>query len=305
MSKLTLITSTGNAQTDKIFKGVFGAIDANGDFDVADELKGIHLFALLTPQGLKEQGIDLTSSVVELEVADADMGAVKATLLSALKDNWLQMYDAAQVPAGIARAALNAERTSVQRAVDKALDTINVQPKTVVLEAAFSNQTSKFACFDAEEEDDYGVLSSYVNASEIVDRAPWQIAPAVEQATLDALSDRAANSDGAMNFTSGRLVSPTVIYGDNPAAVIDFINSLPLELTQLLSVGKDARFVDIEWHEHRREPQDTLNEVLTLPAPMPSAGEPIPAAGESVAGEDEVGEAGTAEDDFSHPAPTA
>lgn len=284
MSKLAFVTSTGNAQTDRIFKGAFGTIDDAGNFQVAQELKTIHLFALLTPAALKAQGIDLSGSVFEIEVADADLPGIKATMLNALRSQWLDIYALASgLPAGLGRAALEAERETVRKNVDDSIEALNVQPSMLKLEASFHNHFG-VPCYigdenEDENEEDYAPNNAArAHASEVVS-SQWAVTTvAAAASTVDTdgvwtparwLSDTCETSDTRMNYISGSVVSTVTMYGDNPGATAAFINELPDVLQQKLSLSRTALFNEVEWHEHARNTQtltnaETQTQTLTL-----------------------------------------
>lgn len=278
MSKLAFVTSTGNAQTDRIFNGAFGTIDDAGNFQVAQELKTIHLFALLTPATLEAQGIYLSQSVFEIEVADADLPGIKATMLNALRSQWLDIYALASgLPAGLGRAALEAERETVRKNVDDSIEALNVQPSMLKLEAPFQNYLGS-PCYRGDEDedeyegDDVPDNAAIAHASKVVS-SQWAVTTVAAAApTVDAdgvwtparlLSNTCETSDTRMNYISGSVVSTVTMYGDNPGATAAFINGLPDVLQQKLSLSRNARFNEVEWHEYARDTQ-TLNNAETL-----------------------------------------
>ena len=280
MSKLAFVTSTGNAQTDRIFKGAFGTIDDAGNFQVAQELKTIHLFALLTPAALKAQGIDLSGSVFEIEVADADLPGIKATMLNALRSQWLDIYALASgLPAGLGRAALEAERETVRKNVDDSIEALNVQPSMLTLGASFHNHFG-VPCYigdenedgnEDENEEDYAPdNAARAHASEVVS-SQWvvtTVAAATAAPTVDTdgvwtparpLSNTCETSDTRMNYISGSVISTVTMYGDNPGATAAFINELPDVLQQKLPLSRNATFNEVEWHEYARDTQTLTN----------------------------------------------
>lgn len=145
MSTISIITSTGNLRTDQIFKGVFGTRNAAGRFEIAPILRGIHLFDLLPQEDLaKMVGADEevnSDRIRDLEITEEAGPALQATLINAMGARWLDVYEqnAQDLPAGLGRAALIAEKNQVQAALAKMIETLAEPRNDGVLKVTFSN----------------------------------------------------------------------------------------------------------------------------------------------------------------------
>lgn len=275
MTKLAILVSTGNPIQDKVLAGAFGTINPAGQFEVANELKGIHLFTLLKPELLGTLGIDMSSGICSVEVADEDLAGVKATMLYALQKSWDANYVAvAGNLEGIAAAAFQAERASVNQAVTAALEKIALPSAVFLLERDVKNLFVYPA--DNDEYDDEADDSSSssddvkVTANEIGSRVlgAWAIAPYVTD--MDGLPTEATSNQPGLNYFSAKLVSSLVVYGRAQASV-DVLAQLPPAFLHKFELEKNARFATASFHQ----------EPVTIEAPAAQgegSEEPAPSA---------------------------
>lgn len=323
-TKLALIVSSGNARTDQIFRGVFGQMSPTGQLEIAQELKGIHLLSLTTPEMLKASGIDMSRDVVEVEVADAHLPAVKATLLHALQNHWQQTYGLMGLAPGMAQITLQAEKNAVFTALENSIAAINLPLREVQVEAQFWNQNNAVVYsdnYEDEDEEDEGEIANVVISADTVgafgarsNRTDWSVSAVPRD--LQALPPEIETGDINMNLSSGRVVRTVSLYGDAPAAVLQAIASLPEPLQQLIVPDSDARLLDVEFHQYRRPGPVPAEQApvfaLELPAAIMAA---APVASEETQSVTDAPVAALADtpdesvtddqdDDFSAPAPT-
>lgn len=281
MQTINIIISTGSTQTDKIFKGVFGEIDNAGNFQIAPELKGIHLFNLLTPEALAQQGIDLSSNVASIEIDENNASAVKATLMHVLRSSWLQTYDQVAVPAGFAKAALDAERAGVDNAIQKAINDLNLQKLDVQVEATFANHPSRVVYGD-DDGDEYGGISDSdsltISAPEVGRTSQWRASSQPMDSTQMPAEAEASNT--VLDYASGSLVGNMAVYGSGVGEVAEVVDAVNRAITQLgghHQFVEDAKFVTLNWHAYM--PTAVAAPALPLdPAEADSDATPAPSA---------------------------
>jgi Helicase associated domain len=254
MTKIAIITSTGNAQADSIFKGVFGSIGATGQFEVSPELKRIHLFTLLTPEALAAQKIDLSSSYVEVDIAPEHAAAMKATLTSNLSADWDKTYGAtlAKLDGGLARAAVEAERASVAKAVAEMLAEYAVPLQVVSLEAVFENVSSQLN-YNYDGDDDGVVNGANTSASIIAHASGNNWTPALQQSVLTELQQVSQTANADTTFVSGVLVNEITIHAEGEEqgnTVLAAVLALPEVLRDSVIHPENARILQIEWHAY-------------------------------------------------------
>ena len=254
MSKISIIISTGNSQADRIFAGVFGTTSEQGVFEVAPELKEIHLFSMLTPEALAAQGIDLTDNLATIEVAEGNVPAVKATILAGLRDHWLATYDQASVPAGFARAALQAERESVNMAVSKALAKLDLPTNELSLKRTFENINGNPVYGDMEFDEDDTCVGQSMSAGDVLSKpGVWEV---MVVDGLDTSSLPSTVDTSSMNsYLSGSVLTSMTVFGaqDQCEAVLDAIVQLPSSVRNYFPLASNARFAATDWHQQRRE----------------------------------------------------
>lgn len=270
MSKIAFITSTSDYRTDKIYTGVFGSLNAAGQFEIAPELKGIYLFNQMTPAMLAEEGVDLSSSIHTADVPEEVVMGVKATLLNAFKESWLNVYDQKQVPAGFAKAALEAEKESVRIAVEKAIENMGLVAQNLNLSRPFVNvhTTGKYSA-DDEYESDEEPIGVEVNASNLaLLSGPGQHQWALSAEGVSAVS---ASSTAVTDYASGIVNSKLTVYAEpdhteelNVQRVLDAVFSLPAVLLGRLPLAANAFISAVEFHSAERvdasEPLQTAEE---------------------------------------------
>lgn len=257
MSKIAFITSTGSYQADRIFVGAFGTVCDQGNFEIADELKGIHLFNLLTPASLKAQGIDLSSNLHVVDIEEPAGAGLRATVLSALRNRWLSIYDQQSLPPGLAKAALESERTMVDQAITKAIEKTGLQFFPIQIERAFEDVHVQRRYADDEDESS-GADDFYINPRAIAlntaSNAPtWLIAPT--SVATDAMH-KEARRDASFNYASGELVSEISIALPSWAQLPEIfraIRQMPGSLLEEMGVVENAKFSTVEWHDSPRQ----------------------------------------------------
>lgn len=274
MTKIAFIAATGSAQADTIFVGAFGAINDEGNFEIAQELKGIHLFNLLTTDGLKAQGIDLGKSICMVDIEDSAAPALRASVLEALRGRWLSIYDAQSLPPGLAKAALEGERTSVDRAVTKALADIGLPTLSVQVVRAFEDAHVR----THYETDGYYINPEGIALNQAPTAAPWLIN--ANRVPTEALSEHADSAVSA-NFAAGQLISEITVAGswaDLPA-VFAAVKMMPAQVLEDFGFAKNAKFQSVEWYDTPR--QRPSQEVPTQDTPAgdePTSNDPGPSA---------------------------
>lgn len=262
MTKIAFILNAGRPDANLIFAGAFGAIAADGSFEVAQDLKNIHLFNLMTPQALAAEGINLAESVHEVEITDSAAPALRATMLHALKGQWLAIYDQQNQQPGFARAALQAERAMVAAAVEKSIADIGLPMSSVNIERMFTDAHASRKYGDEDDEaqdgDVYGegsdvIVGVYVDAvalgRNVAPGAPgWAVTS--EAVDLSVLEARAETTTVA-NYASGRLVSSMTVFGagEEAAAVAQALLAMPPELMNRLSILQNARVASVDWYD--------------------------------------------------------
>lgn len=255
MKRIVFITSTGNSQADRIFIGAFGRTDENGQFEIAPELKAIHLFALLTPKALAAQGIDLSQSSVTLEVPDEMEAAVKATMVNGLRSHWLETYSesTANMGPGIAKAALEQERAMVDTSVLQMIAATNLPSHGVVLESKFTNLAGA------------GWAPLTMSAKQVVQENRGAVWAVSEQPNgLAPLMAESQNQNPNTSYASGVVASAITVYAADDAqkaAVTDMMIGLPAVLRSRVIDGSNAHLVNIEWHQWRDEDTSTQENV--------------------------------------------
>lgn len=284
MIKIAIIKDTGNAQANAIFQGVFGAMDGT-TFKVDDSLKRIHLFQLLTPEALAAQGIDFADNIAEIQVPDSLALGMKTTLMSELKQGWLSMYatSLAGMPSGFAQAALTAERDSVARAVDAAIEATGLSCQPIQLSVFFNNIEPNVVDVDEEgEELISGGGGSYLKSSELAqslqESGGWRVLEKQEQYCASGFTNR-YETTSAYPYASGHLLTTLPVYANGAVDGYSFraeaemiaqvIADLPKEITQRMGLADRAEFSRVEFHnDFRPQPGD---EVLQLNAPAADA----------------------------------
>lgn len=282
--KLAIVQSTGNHQVDKIFAGVFGQVH-DGIFHVAEELKKIHLFSLLTPEALKAQGIDLSDNVFELEVPDDAVTGVKSTLLHGLKASWMKAYTEAPVQAGFAKAALDSEAQMVRLAVEQAIQgyDLGVPAELPIMEQSFNSARTHIRYGENDDEsDDYSddvILGAYLDAKHLATRGnlsgtAWTPA-APGLAEFDSLPER-SETDQVHDYASGVVQLDLQVFAaeGHGSAVAACLLQLPPEILGRLDCVRSARFASCEFHADNRN---------VMAPQADEAGGPVP-EGDSSAG---------------------
>jgi hypothetical protein len=246
MSKIAIITSTGTAQADRIFKGVYGAVGQSGQFEVAPELKKIYLFTLLTPEALKQQGIDLSDSLAEIEIAPEHEVALKATLANNLASQWDKTYESAL--AGMSNgAAVESERASVSSSVVAMLAEYAVPQQVVTLDLAFKNVAGQLDYSDESGE----INGANTSASTIASASGNNWTPALQQSVLTDLHSVSQTADAQTTFVSGVLVNEVSIHAQDEEqknAVLAALLTLPENLIDRVINPANARILQVEWH---------------------------------------------------------
>lgn len=273
MSKVTFITSTGNPRADKIFTGVFGSLNDAGQFEVAPELKGIHLLNLMTPEILAEQGIDLSSSTCTVEVPDEVEMGFKATVLNALSECWNRLYDLENIPAGFARAAIDAEKASVSAAVNAAITSMRLVPQYLNISRSFENVVTVEG-YDHDNPLSFDQIADRVSinaaylATYHVFAEPWYFTGA----KADAVS---SSSTSIVDYASGTISSQLTVYAEpghteelNVQRVLDAVTSLPRTLLNLFDLAEKSYISNVEFHAEMR--YDTP-QALEMAEPPPAS----------------------------------
>jgi hypothetical protein len=255
MKNLQIITSTGNGQADKIFKGVFGEIDEQGSFQIAPELKGIHLFNLLTPEALAQQGIDLSRNLVVIGIDEKDESAIKATLMNVLRGSWLKTYDQVDMAPGFAKAALDSERAGVDKAIQAAIDGMNLQRLDVQVEAAFVNQPSTYGDDYGDDYGDEGEDSGgdrlTISAADIARQVQWKMSTTPADSATAAASIQSSNTSN--DYATGQIVGEMTIYAagvGQASAVVAAVNQAVAALGGQHQFVKEPMITAAQWHPY-------------------------------------------------------
>lgn len=247
MSSISFVTQTGNSQTDKIFVGIFGVNDPVKGFEVASDLKGIHLFTLLTPKALARMGVDISKSLVTIEIGDETIPALKATMLLALKDRWLSTYDArlqGENP-DVGTALVVEEREQVEAAVVAAIEALNVPRADVQVQAEFKNVAPE--CYD----EDYLAPPNELYATEVLRSRLGDMTVRSEKLDLSTLTTSSIKLGNAACEADGTVVTEMTLFGQPHQfpEVLAALGQLPAQLVEATSLCKNAHFVgQINWH---------------------------------------------------------
>ena len=263
--KIAFITETGNYQADKIFSGAYGTLNEQGVFEISSDLKGIHLFNLLTPAALAAQGVDLGGRVHIAEIDEATAPALRATMLTALKKQWLDIYDTQQVPAGFAAAALQSERTMVEQAVDKAVAEIGLPLNLRQIARSFTDVSTDTTFTESGDYDSDDIPTgshlsrSAMCAATVAGAAPWVLSEEVFD--MAGLTPEASASS-VSPLASGQLVSEISVAGAAPDAqrVLDVVMAMPGILLSRLGVVDSAKYASVEFHTEPRQADQPLGD---------------------------------------------
>lgn len=276
MKLIHIITPTGNYQIDTIFAGVHGEVNASGQFEIAPELKAIHLFNLFNPKMLEDQGIDIMSNLAPINVNESDVPAFKATLMSSLRNRWLSAYEGLPMVGAFARAAVLQERTMVDAAVTSFLDGLNLPQKLVNVERKFENIVTRLTFDDEGGDDGYNDMTgAELGVSDVLNSnsGAWKFASA--PFTGVALGQVSTGLKD-MHYATGSLVGMLNVHGHDEQinGLLDALSQLPKGLRPAV---ENVGFAAIEWHQepvHQTVHAETL--ILEGEREQPAAETPAP-----------------------------
>lgn len=267
MSRIAIITVTGNPQVDHILAGVIGHLNSSGGFDPIEEFKQIPLISGMTPEVMNalSQETGVTPGILEIEVADEHLAGFKATVANNLLSRWISAYDEAlaNIPDGFARSAVNGEIAKVRAGCVAAIG--NQVESIQQIHKPFENVNGlpKYSDVDDLGDGDGEIVAFYLTAIEAIasTKSPWLV-PAVVPA-FDELYTDLVTENIALSSASGRLAQQVSIFGDS-RAMVDVLNQVPLNLQKLLVKAEPPRFFSTTWHAAITEDLSTDDETQAV-----------------------------------------
>ena len=277
MGKIAIIQDTGNSQVNSIFKGVWGKFEG-GVFNVAPELKAIHLFNLLTPQAMAASGIELGADAIsEVEMSENAAPGLIATLAKCVADRWDKTYATALNgfgQANIASAAVAAERANVASTMQNILEgytqSQGLSPANVLLEANFEDYPGDAIYSDGDGDGDGDVEGYSASAKAVLSSQgfQWQLAVTANTAPSE-VKPYIESSNLVAPMLSGKLDVQLNVYGsdqDNRMSVAEAVASLPKSLRAIFLETSEVSFKDALWHAWQAE-RLVQNDTPVLEAP--------------------------------------
>lgn len=269
MGKIAIIQDTGNSRVNSIFKGVWGKFEG-GVFNVAPELKAIHLLNLLTPQTLAASGIEfLGDAITEVEVPESVAPGLIATLAKCVADKWDKTYvattDGLGLQSNLASAAIAAERANVastmQNILEGYMQSQCLSPANVLLEANFEDYPGDAIYSDGDGDGDGDVEGYSASAKAVLSSQgfQWQLAVTANAAPSE-VKPYIESSDLVAPMLSGKLDVQLNVYGadqDNRMSVAEAVASLPKSLRAIFLETSEVSFKDALWHAEQLVQNDT------------------------------------------------
>ena len=273
MSRIAVITYTGNSQTDSVLRGVMGHLVEDRGFVPIHEFKNIPAVTEIPSIALA----GMPGSVVELEIDDANLMAFKALMASKLQERWVKMYDQviSRLPEGIAQVALASERDKVVDGCQAVMDAFPAEAPWVVVTRLFQNVSGEVRFADDEEFDDNPLQRSdefHLNAASVLlnQNTPW-IASATSGEQVLLYEENARIDTNEKSNATGVGVLQLAYHGTSEG-LVNIMNQLPPELATIV-YGPDKSeggsrtvccgFKEIAWHAPVQSNVDT-NDVAVI-----------------------------------------
>lgn len=254
MTQIAFVNNATHSHADRLFNGVFGTINSEGEFEVSPSLRKIYIFSILTKEVMREMRIGENLTV--LEVNDEVAPAVTALLLQALGRRWDAMYKA--VDAGgnaMVRAAKEAERLMVAEGIAKGVADLQLPSGEVQLQKLFSNVPATWS--DGEDVDE---VSSNLLKAATAAAAPGQWSMHQEHVETEGMSSSTSTSNTSLDYVSGRLITEVTLHGylQHLPELLHVIPQLPGSIREHLPTAENAKFAAVEWHTYRPQQVEAL-----------------------------------------------
>lgn len=253
MASLYVIKSAGAVPANKLFLGMFGAIDKQGHFQfdpVFAPFDAVQAYNFALSKG----NAGFTSETLHaIDGVDEKIAAMKIFLMAALRERWGQLYQELMAQGAgsgtVAASVVTAAAELDQFRSDQALETLGGKRPGEPLEWRSAKVEVKFANANSDYDDDGVLVASASEALNAPLKAVSQVDVVQDSDELLASGVHTSRSkDAAGNFFHGTVcatvrVPQTVAQSPEFAQIVADFVELPNELRETLGLVAEQVFV--------------------------------------------------------------